>query len=59
MAKPASVRIALFNIRELRTGKILDLDDNGYGRNPQALAAARILRRVAPDILVLNEIDHD
>jgi endonuclease/exonuclease/phosphatase family metal-dependent hydrolase len=55
----AIVRLALFNIRELDTAKILEVDANGRGANPQALAAARIIRRIAPDILVLNEIDHD
>ena len=58
-SNPTTVRIAQFNIRELAMEKILDLDDQGRGRNPQALAAARIIRRVRPDILVLNEIDHD
>jgi hypothetical protein len=53
------VRIALFNIRELSTDKIYDTDDEGRGRHPQALAAARIIRRSRPDILVVNEIDHD
>lgn len=53
------VRVALFNIRELTTGKILDVDENGRGRHPQAVAAARIIRRIAPDVLVVNEIDHD
>ena len=57
--EPVTVRIALFNIRELRTEKILEVDADGRGANPQALAAARIIRHVRPDILVLNEIDHD
>jgi hypothetical protein len=55
----AKVRIALFNIRELKMDKILEVDAEGRGRNPQALAAATSIRRLAPDILVLNEIDHD
>lgn len=54
-----NVRIALFNIRELGTDKIYDVDEHGHGRHPQALAAARIIRSIRPDILVLNEIDHD
>jgi hypothetical protein len=58
-ASPVTVRVALFNIRELETAKILEIDAEGRGANPQALAAARIIRWVAPDILVLNEIDHD
>lgn len=58
-AGPATVRIALFNVKELRTEKILETDAEGRGSHPQALAAARILRRIAPDVIVLNEIDHD
>jgi hypothetical protein len=53
------VRIALFNIREFRTEKITQVDESGVGVNPQARAAAEIIQRVRPDILVLNEIDHD
>ncbi|MFQ5527562.1 MAG: endonuclease/exonuclease/phosphatase family protein [Thermoanaerobaculia bacterium] len=56
---PETVRIALFNIRELDTDKILEIDQEGHGRHPQAAAAGKIIRRLAPDILVLNEIDHD
>jgi len=59
LSSPTTVRIALFNIRELKMEKIDDVNDEGRGRDPQALAAARIIRRVRPDILVLNEIDHD
>lgn len=54
-----TVRVAIFNIKEFRTEKILDVDDQGLGRHPQALAAANILRRIAPDVVILNEIDHD
>jgi endonuclease/exonuclease/phosphatase family metal-dependent hydrolase len=56
---PISVRIALFNIKELATEKILAVDAHGAGQHPQLLAAARIVQRIRPDILVLNEIDHD
>lgn len=47
-----TIRVATFNIEELSTTKIEQED-------PQALAAAEIIRRVRPDILVLNEIDLD
>ncbi|MCP4200611.1 MAG: endonuclease/exonuclease/phosphatase family protein [bacterium] len=57
--EPTRVRVALFNIRELKTDKIYDVDADGRGRDPQALAAAEIIQRIRPDILVLNEIDHD
>jgi endonuclease/exonuclease/phosphatase family metal-dependent hydrolase len=52
-------RVAVFNIEELSTEKITQTNDAGVGINPQARAAARIIQRVRPDILVLNEIDHD
>lgn len=54
-----SIRIATFNVEELSTEKLLETDENGVGKNPQARAAATIIQRVRPDILVLNEIDHD
>jgi hypothetical protein len=56
---PSRVRIALFNIRELKTEKLLDVDDRGIGRHPQAMAAASIIGKLEPDVLILNEIDHD
>ena len=58
-AAPDSLRVAQFNIWELSTTKILDLDEDGAGRHPQLLAAAAIIREVSPDILLINEIDHD
>lgn len=57
--RPGVVRVALFNVRELSTEKLLDVDSAGVGRNAQLRAAAEIVRQVDPDILVLNEIDHD
>lgn len=53
------VRVALFNIRELSTEKLTEVDGEGVGTNEQVLAAARIIQHIAPDILVINEIDHD
>lgn len=53
------VRIALFNIWEMSTEKITRTDSNGVGQDEQLLAAVEILERVNPDILVINEIDHD
>lgn len=53
------VRVATFNIRELGTPALTDLSPDGIGRNAQARAAAAIVKRVRPDILVLNEIDLD
>ena len=54
-----TVRIVLFNIRELKTEKLLAVDDQGSGTHPQALAAARVVQRLQPDVLVVQEIDHD
>lgn len=53
-----TVRIALFNVRELSLAKLNEVDARGVGTNPQLLAAAEIVRRVAPDVLILNEVDH-
>ncbi len=55
----SQVRIALFNIRELSTDKIAEVDTDGVGVNAQLRAAAEIITEVRPDILVLNEVDHD
>jgi 3-phytase len=52
-------RVATFNIKELSTEKLIDIDENGIGQNPQLEAAAEIIRRVRPDVLVLNELDQD
>jgi len=56
---PATVRIATFNIKELSTAKLTAVSADGHGLDPQASAAAEIVKRVRPDILVLNEIDLD
>lgn len=53
------LRVATFNIRELDTTALQDVDADGVGANPQARAAAAIVKRVRPDVLVLNEIDLD
>jgi len=53
------VRIALFNIRELSAAKIAEVDADGAGTNPQLRAAAQIIQEIRPDVLVLNEVDHD
>ena len=54
-----TVRIALFNIWEMSTVKLADADVSGIGQNGQLKAAAEIIRKIRPDVLVLNEIDHD
>lgn len=56
---PTRIRVATFNIRELGTAKLTNLDTDGVGIDPQARAAATVIRRIRPDILLLNEIDHD
>lgn len=48
------LRIALFNIRELAQEK---LPGPGRGAQPEIEAAAEIVRRVRPDVLVVQEID--
>ncbi len=52
------VRFAVFNIWEMSTSKITDVDSNGVGQDEQLRAAAEIIQRIKPDVLMLNEIDH-
>ncbi len=52
------VRVATFNIQELDREKIFQRDETGAGTHPQARAAATIIQRIRPDVLVLNELDH-
>ncbi|MBN1479874.1 endonuclease/exonuclease/phosphatase family protein [candidate division KSB1 bacterium] len=53
------IRFSTFNIWELSSQKLCTIDEKGTGRDPQVLAAATIIQRIRPDILVINEIDHD
>ena len=43
----------------MSTKKLTDVDSSGAGRNEQLKAAAEIIRTINPDVLVINEIDHD
>ncbi|MEM7261636.1 MAG: endonuclease/exonuclease/phosphatase family protein [Planctomycetota bacterium] len=55
---PPTVRVALFNIKELSVEKLAAVTADGHGSHPQLLAAAAVIRDVRPDILVLQEMDH-
>ena len=59
VAPPESVRIALFNIRELSTEALEEVDLDGIGQAANVRAAAEIIGRVGPDVLIVQEIDHD
>ncbi|MEM1201688.1 MAG: endonuclease/exonuclease/phosphatase family protein [Acidobacteriota bacterium] len=54
-----TVRVAVFNVWELSLTKLDEVDSEGRGAHPQLLAAAEILQRVRPDIVLINEIDYD
>lgn len=56
---PTTVRIATFNIWELSREKIDNVNAAGHGTNDQLRGAARIVQLVRPDVLLINEIDHD
>ena len=51
------IRVATFNIQELSAERLGATGPDGAGSDPAALAAAAIVQRVRPDLLVLNEID--
>ncbi|MDZ4685980.1 MAG: endonuclease/exonuclease/phosphatase family protein [Planctomycetaceae bacterium] len=53
-----TVRIATFNVQELNWIKLQEVDGAGRGTHPQLVAAAEIVQRVRPDVLLLNEIDY-
>lgn len=59
MDTPMSARFATFNVRELSSAKLNQLDERGKGANKQLRSAAEVVQRVRPDILLINEIDFD
>ncbi|MCB2155656.1 endonuclease/exonuclease/phosphatase family protein [bacterium] len=52
-------RIAVFNIQELDTEILTNVDEDGVGIDPRGVTSARIVQRVRPDVLAILEIDHD
>ena len=52
------VRFATFNIQELSWEKLSQSDDDAKGSHSQVRAAAEVLQRVRPDIVLINEIDY-
>ncbi|MCK5145659.1 endonuclease/exonuclease/phosphatase family protein [bacterium] len=56
---PKKYRVATYNIKELSMEKLIDVDEDGCGQNAQILDAAEIIQRIRPDILIINEIDHE
>lgn len=59
VSAPETIRVATFNVCELSTDKLEATAADGSGTDPQVRAAAEIVRRIDPDVLVLQEIDHD
>ena len=53
------VRIAAFNVWELSSRKLDQVDEHGRGVNLQLRKAAEIVQRVRPDVLLINEFDYD
>ena len=53
-----TVRIATFNANLVRQGAGVLIKDIA-ARDPQVLGVAEILLRIRPDVVLLNEIDHD
>lgn len=56
---PDSIRIATFNIWELSREKLEAVDSAGAALDSQVVAAATLLKRIRPDIVLVNEIDVD
>ncbi len=58
-ATGVTVRIATFNVSMVGAAAGELAEDLQRTDNPRFLKLARIIRRVAPDILLINEFDHD
>jgi endonuclease/exonuclease/phosphatase family metal-dependent hydrolase len=56
-AAPTTLRVALFNVKELSAEKAGLVDAQGRGADPQLVAAAAVVARLHPDVLVLQEVD--
>ena len=54
---PSSIRFATFNIQELSRKKLDEVEGDNNGSNGQLKNCAEILRRVRPDVVLINEID--
>jgi endonuclease/exonuclease/phosphatase family metal-dependent hydrolase len=50
---PLTVRVATFNIEDLRTEEVSDPD------SPRARAAAAVIQRIGPDVVLVNELAYD
>jgi hypothetical protein len=62
LAEPAAartIRVAAFNTALSREAAGAFVQEMRLGGTPQSRAVAEIIQRVRPDILLLNEIDHD
>lgn len=53
------VRVATWNVSMYRTAQGELASDLANGDDPQALLVAKVLAEVRPDVLLLNELDHD
>jgi endonuclease/exonuclease/phosphatase family metal-dependent hydrolase len=58
-AKAEMIRAATFNCSLTRSKPGALIEDLAGGNNPQAKAAAEIMQRVRPDVVLLNELDWD
>ena len=54
-----TLRIAAFNVSLSRNAAGQFVQEMRLGGTPQSRAVAEIIQRVRPDILLINEIDHD
>ena len=57
LTTPGRLRLATFNVFELKATKLAEVDAAGVGLNVQLRSAATVIQRVAPDVFVLQEID--
>ena len=58
-ANPTVVRFATYNVAMYRDQSGQLASDLADPTHPQALALAAVLQEIRPDVLLLNEVDHD
>lgn len=56
---PGALRVATYNVSLYREEPGQLISDLRAGKDPQIRAVAEIIAAVSPDVLVLNEFDHD
>lgn len=56
---PVTIRIATFNIEDVRTTDLVNADGTPRSDQPRLKRLAEVIQRLAPNVLLLNELAYD